>query len=216
MTNRIEQINARIEELTEAMVELKSSYIANFDFCLDEVTFERIDNETGETLKEYRVSSLDSDEPDIEWNTDNDGGFGVWNRLNKEVKAIVLELYALNKELDEIEEAELLEVSDEAEWKEHFNSLKSEETEETAETEESTLIRKNVVKVNDQWTQTTEITRNSQKPNCFTRHTFWTFGLNTNRTNEVSIELDNSFLEEELKKIESNIRHYGNRVLENI
>ena len=118
--------------------------------------------------------------------------------------------------VEKIEEAELLEVSDEAEWKEHFNSLKSEETEETAETEESTLIRKIVVKVNDQWTQTTEIIRNNQKPNCFTRHTFWTFGLNTSRTNEVSIELDNSFLEEELKKIESNIRHYGNRVLENI
>ena len=109
--NRIDEINERIKAIyAHDGIELRSSYYANFDFCLDSVTFERIDNETLETIKEYTVTLLDTDEPEIEWNTDTDGGYGVWNRLNKEVRDLVVELYQLNKELEALEE--LLELDD--------------------------------------------------------------------------------------------------------
>lgn len=102
---RIDEINERIEAIyAHDGIELRSSYYANFDFCLDVVTFERIDNETLETVKEYTVTLLDTDEPEIEWNTDTDGGYGCWYRLNKEVRDLVVELYQLNKELEALEE----------------------------------------------------------------------------------------------------------------
>ena len=108
---RIDEINERIEAIYDHDgIELRSSYYANFDYCLDSVTFERIDNETLETIKEYTVTLLDTDEPEIEWNTDTDGGYGCWSRLNKEVRDLVVELYQLNKELEFLEE--LLELDD--------------------------------------------------------------------------------------------------------
>ena len=111
---RIDEINERIEAIyAHDGIELRSSYYANFDYYLDAVTFERIDNETLETIKEYTVTLLDTDEPEIEWNTDNDGGYGCWSRLNKEVRDLVVELYQLNKELEALEEQlEALEVDE--------------------------------------------------------------------------------------------------------
>ena len=111
---RIDLINERIEAIyAHDGIELRSSYYANFDYCLDAVTFERIDNETLETIKEYTVTLLDTDEPEIEWNTDSDGGYGCWHRLNKEVRDLVVELYQLNKELEALEEQlESLEVDE--------------------------------------------------------------------------------------------------------
>lgn len=108
---RIDEINERIHEISQLDgIDLRSSYYTNFDFCLDDVTFERVSCETGEILKEYTVTELDTDEPCVEYNTDYDGGYMAWHKLSKACRELVVELYKLNKELETLEE--LLELDD--------------------------------------------------------------------------------------------------------
>lgn len=77
------------------------------------------------------------------------------------------------------------------------------------------IIRKVTIKTNNQWTETIELSRIEGKPESFQKRVVWDYGLNKN-FKETTSELDVCFLEHELKHIESNVRHYGNRVLENI
>lgn len=75
------------------------------------------------------------------------------------------------------------------------------------------ILRKVVIKVNDKWTQTIELSRVNGEIN---KRTFWLFGMNETHFDETNITISDRFLDEELKNITSKVRHYGNRVLENI
>ena len=79
-----------------------------------------------------------------------------------------------------------------------------------------TIFRKVVIKVNNYDVRTIELSHISDNPNCFHKRTFWTYGLNKTRFNEVESIYENHHLDEELKGIESSVRHYGKRVLMNI
>ena len=75
------------------------------------------------------------------------------------------------------------------------------------------ILRKVVIKVNDKWTQTIELSRVNGEIN---KRTFWNFGMNETRFDETNITISDRSFNEELKNIASKVRHYGNRVLENI
>lgn len=108
---QIADIEKRIEELENSVVDSRGGTVEGFSFCFDEVTFSRF-NAEGEETRRYTVEVIDNEVPDeFEWDNDTDGGYGSFRRLPREVQAIVTELIKLNGILEKNEKE-----AEEAEW----------------------------------------------------------------------------------------------------
>lgn len=114
---QIADIEKRIDELENSVVDSRGGSVECFSICLDEINFSRFNSE-GEETRRYRVEIIDNEVPDeYEWDTDTDGGYGSFRRLPREVQDIVAELIKLNGILEhnekEVEEAEWEDMDDE-------------------------------------------------------------------------------------------------------
>lgn len=102
-SDKLDQLNKMIDEVYAHRVELSSSDYCGFDVCIDEVVFERVSNETGDTLKSYSVK-FDAEEmtieDDYEWNTDYDGGYGVYRALPKALRQHIELIVWLSAQID--------------------------------------------------------------------------------------------------------------------
>lgn len=77
------------------------------------------------------------------------------------------------------------------------------------------VFRKVIIRVNDRYSEVIELSDVENDPESFNKRVIWHSDFN-GIENDTNITLDRKFLEKELKEIESRVRHYGNRVLENI
>lgn len=81
-----------LETLYEARIDSSRSdnYYDGFDCCLGEITFCLTSGETGDMIKEYTVlfnEETGEIDQDVEYNTEYDGGYCVYSRLPKALRA---------------------------------------------------------------------------------------------------------------------------------
>lgn len=102
-SDKLDQLNKMVDEAYAYHVELSASDYCGFDVCIDEVVFERVSNETGDTLKSYSVK-FDAEEmtveDDYEWNSDYDGGYGVYRALPKALRQHIELIVWLSAQID--------------------------------------------------------------------------------------------------------------------
>ena len=101
--DKLDLLNKMIDGSYAYHVELSASDYCGFDVCIDEVVFERVSNETGDTLKSYSIK-FDAEEltieDDYEWNTDYDGGYGVYRALPKALRKHIETIVWLSAQID--------------------------------------------------------------------------------------------------------------------
>lgn len=75
------------------------------------------------------------------------------------------------------------------------------------------IFRKVVIDLDGRWVSVVELSRIGD--NSFQKYKYMTYGNNSHKFGESKIVLDNKFLDKELKELDSKVRHYGKRVMEN-
>lgn len=94
-----------LENLYEKRIDSTRSdnYYSGFDCCFGEITFCLTSGETGDTIKEYIVRFDEESgeiDQDVEYNTEFDGGYCVYSRLPKNLRAhieAIVEAYKIEE-----------------------------------------------------------------------------------------------------------------------
>lgn len=77
------------------------------------------------------------------------------------------------------------------------------------------IIRKVTIKTNDRYTETIELSHIENNPAFYQRRVSWATEFN-GIEKETITQVGKKFLEQELKKLDMSVRHYGKRVIEDI
>ena len=77
------------------------------------------------------------------------------------------------------------------------------------------IIRKVTIKTNDRYTETIELSHIENNPDFYQKRVAWATEFNGIEKESVT-QVGKKFLEQELKKLDMAVRHYGKRVLEDV
>ena len=77
------------------------------------------------------------------------------------------------------------------------------------------VFRKVIIQTNDRYTEIIELSNIPNNPNFFNKRVIWHTEFNGAEKDTVT-QVGKKFLEQELKKLDMAVRHYGKRVIENL